>query len=235
MIQGSSWTVGAYQKSSTVNSDELVPGGIAELLTNYRVTNISVKDDFNLGCSLRIREHLKNNHYDKILICQNDPLRDMGILRSTDTAWSLNFDFDQQQLLDHEINTITKLIDFLLDKFYRELSMTGIPTYVFAGPSCVNKPLAVMHGLHVIEPSWTEALIPSFKPSYIEGGIDFSAEILLKLFPENSRLIKQEFIQYCDDVSRMLETWQSYPEYFAYHHPTVLGNRIFYEQCLQHL
>jgi len=94
LIQGSSWTVSAYKKSTTRNIDERVAGGLAELLSaEYDVTNISVQDDFNLGCWARLQEHLKNNNnYDSILICQNDPLRDLSVLRSTDAEWRNQFD-----------------------------------------------------------------------------------------------------------------------------------------------
>ena len=122
LIQGSSWTVGAYQKSSTKNSDELVSGGIAELLSErYRVTNISVKDDFNIGSSLRLREHLQTHSYDKILVCQNDPFKDLGLLSAPNIAWRNQFDFSLEQLRLGQIDTISKLINFLLDKYHKKI------------------------------------------------------------------------------------------------------------------
>jgi hypothetical protein len=236
LIQGSSWTVGAYERSSIHNSDSLVPGGIAELLaTDFTVTNISVRDDFNLGSLLRLQAHLKtNSYYDKILICQNDPLRDLVVLRSTDHEWRKQFALTVDSIFLNKISTITKLIAFLLEQFYEGLGKLSIPVYVFAGPSCVNRSLAENHGLHVIESSWTEVLVPGVK-STIETSaeLDYAHQLLQKLFLGQS--LKYEFIEYADSINQLLSAWSDNKTLFAYHHPTALGNHLFYEYLIKQL
>jgi hypothetical protein len=229
LIQGSSWTVGAYIKSDTTNSDTLTPGGLADLLKDeYDVVNISVGDDFNLGTWSRLEQHLKQvSNYSKILVCQNDPLRDLCILRSGSIEWRQQFDLSVDELFLNNINTVTKLVHFLLGKFYKKLDSTGIPTYVFAGPSQVVPEL--MYNLHPITPSWTEVLVPGVGSiTETSTELDYAVALLLKLFPENSAVIKQEFINYADMISNLISTWKSTPELFAYHHPTERGNRLFY-------
>jgi len=232
LIQGSSWTVSAYKKSSTHNIDERVAGGLAELLSaEYDVTNISVQDDFNLGCWARLQQHLKNNsNYDLILICQNDPLRDLSILRSTDAEWRDQFDLSVSQLLLGNVNSITKLIDFLLDKFYKNLSQLGIPVYIFAGPSIVNTKLAKLYRLNTIEPEWTKALVPEGATSMLETSaeLDYAHQLLINIFPEYQQEIKQEFVYYADSIAKMLRVWINNPDLFAYHHPTAHGNTAFF-------
>ena len=232
LIQGSSWTVSAYKKSSTRNIDERVAGGLAELLSaECDVTNISVQDDFNLGCWARLQEHLKNNNnYDSILICQNDPLRDLSVLRSTDAEWRNQFDLSVSQLLLGNINSITKLIDFLLDKFYRNLSQLELPVYIFSGPSIINTRLAKQYGLNIIEPEWTKALVPDGQTSMLETGaeLDYAHELLINIFPEYQQEIKQEFVYYAECIRKMLNVWINNPNLFAYHHPTALGNTVFF-------
>ena len=233
LIQGSSWTVGAYKPSDTPNSDDLVPGGLAELLSSdYTVTNISMQDDFNLGCILRLKEHLANHGpYDKLLICQNDPLRDLVVLRSTDYTWTRLFRLSMDQLLLYKVNTLTKLLDFLTDKFYHELSKLQIPTVVFAGPSKVNTDLAKKHGLSAIERSWTQVLVPEFAGSHMESSTELlgAMKLIQHMFPDKSLIIKQELCDYSDEIADMLNTWQCRPELFARHHPTPLGNLLFYQ------
>ena len=237
LIQGSSWTVGAYVKSSTLNSDDLVPGSIAELLADdYDVVNISIRDDFNLGSWTRLKQHLdQDNNYSKILVCQNDPLRDLCILRNDDYAWRQQFGWTIDELFLKDIDSITKLIHFLLDKFYSNLNSTGIPTYVFAGPSQVVPDL--MYNLHPIIPSWTEVVVPGYTGSIIETSseLDYARELLMRLFPGNSKIIKTEFINYADRISTLIKTWQTQPELFAYHHPTARGNQLFYNHIRKSL
>lgn len=236
LIQGSSWSVGAYVKSTTPNSDDLVAGGIAELLAeDYDVVNISVKDDFNLGSWTRLEQHLQqDNNYSKILVCQNDPLKDLSILRNDDLEWRQQFGWTVDDLFVNNINSITKLLHFLLDKFYSKLNTTGIPTYVFAGPSQVVPKL--MYNLHPIIPSWTEVVVPGIG-SIMETGseLNHAMTILLKLFPKNSTVIKQEFIDYADMINNLISTWQSHPDLFAYHHPTARGNQLFYNHLRKSL
>ena len=235
LIQGSSWTVGAYKKSTTVNCDELIPGGIAELLAeHFTVTNISVQDDFNLGSSWRLKEHLKTNGYDKILICQNDALMDVNVLTTTSKDWAAGFDFVLQELIDNNINTITQYVHYALNKYYSQLPPG---TYVFAGPSLVNDALAYNNNLHPIQPDWTSAVIPGFVPSYIYNSttLDTVTQLLLELFPSNATAIKQEFIQYWEDATRVTQAWQDNLDLFAYAHPSPLANKIYYKQLLQHL
>ena len=236
LIQGSSWTVGAYVKSSIPNSDDLVPGGIAELLAEeYDVVNISVRDDFNLGSWIRLKEHLQqDSNYSKIVVCQNDPLKDLCILRNDDHAWRSQFGWTIDELFLKDIDSITKLVNFLLDKFYSNLNSTGIPTYVFAGPSQVVPEL--MYNLHPITPSWTEVLV-SGTGSIMETNseLDYAMALLLRLFPGNARIIKEEFINYADQISTLISTWGLQPELFAYHHPTVRGNQLFYNHIRKSL
>ena len=236
LIQGSSWTVGAYIKSSVPNSDDLVAGGLAELLAeDYDVVNISVRDDFNLGSWTRLEQHLaQDSNYSKILVRQNDPLRDLCILRSTDFHWRHQFGLAIEDIFLGDIDTVTKLIHFLLDKFYSKLSTTGIPTYVFAGPSQVLPEL--MQNLTPIQPSWTEVVVPG-AGSLIETSaeLDYAVALLLRLFPGNARTIKQEFVDYADQISNLISTWQSHPELFAYHHPTARGNQLFYNHIRKSL
>lgn len=237
LIQGSSWTVGAYIKSTIPNSDDLVPGGLAELLSNeYDVVNISVRDDFNLGSSLRLRDHLQqDSNYDKILVCQNDPLKDLCILRNDDHAWRQQFNWTIDELFLKNIDSITKLMHFLLDKFYSELASTGIPTYVFAGPSQVVPKL--MYDLHPIMPSWTETVVPEFTGAITETSseLDYAMMLLLRLFPGNAQTIKEEFVNYADQISNLITTWKTHPELFAYHHPTARGNQLFYNHIRKSL
>ena len=236
LIQGSSWTVGAYVKSSIPNSDKVISGGLADLLAaDYEVVNISVGDDFNLGSWIRLEQHLKqDNDYSKILVCQNDPLKDLCVLRSSDHAWRQQFEWTVDELFLNNINTVTKLVHFLLDKFYNKLNTIGIPTYVFAGPSQVVPEL--MYSLHPITPSWTEVLVPGVG-SIIETSteLDYAVALLLRLFPENTQTIKQELIKYADMISNLISTWQSHPELFAYHHPTARGNQLFYNHIRKSL
>lgn len=239
LIQGSSWTVGAYKPSATPHSDDLVPGGLDELLSEtHHVTNISVQDDFNLGCTLRLREHLDNHGpYDQLLVCQNDPLRDLVVLRSTDHAWRKFFHITVDQLLMNHINTVSKLCDHLLNQFYHELSQLQIPTVVFAGPSQVNVKMAQSHGLIAVPGSWTQSLVPEFSGSITETSaeLDYACQLLQRLFPENSLQIKQDMCDYSDSIGDMLNTWREHPELFARHHPTPLGNEIFYQYIRNYL
>ena len=232
LIQGSSWTVGAYEKSDTPMVDRLVPGGLAELLLqDYQVTNISVQDDFNLGSVSRLRDHLVSNRdYDRLLVCQNDPLRDLVVLCSKDAGWAGQFDLTVEQIRDQQVDSIGKLIEFLLDKFYSGLAGFGLNTYVFAGPSLVYDELALKHGINVIQPSWTSVLVPEFMPSVLETSSEllYAIQMLSELFPVQKNYIKQEMIQYADDISRLISVWGKHPEYFAYHHPTALGNELFF-------
>jgi hypothetical protein len=233
LIQGSSWTVGAYEKSTTPMVDKLVPGGLADLFSQYyQVTNISVQDDFNLGSVCRLQEHLAaHSSYDKLLVCQNDPLRDLTILRSTDAAWSRQFDLNIEQIVDQRIDSIGKLIEFLLDKFYLGLSKFKLNTYVFAGPSSVHRVLAEKYGINVIQPCWTSTLVPTFSSSFLETSSElvYATEILINLFPKNQQTIKKEMIEYSDHIAKLLRVWDTHSEYFAYHHPTMLGNNLFFE------
>lgn len=233
LIQGSSWTVGAYVPSQTPNSDDLVPGGLADLLSqHYDVTNISVRDDFNLGCVHRLREHLSAGHYyDQLLICQNDPLRDLVVLRSTDTEWTKFFNFSTSDIFLSQSNSISKLLELLLTKFYEQVAALGIPTVVFAGPSQVNCDLARHHGLTPVPDSWTQRLVPGFAGSSVETSaeLDYAAQMLQRMFPENSLEIKQQLCDYSDQISELLNTWRRHTDLFAIHHPTPLGNRTFYE------
>ena len=133
-----------------------------------------------------------------------------------------------------DIDSITKLVNFLLDKFYSNLNSTGIPTYVFAGPSQVVPEL--MYNLHPITPSWTEVLVPG-TGSIMETNseLDYAMALLLRLFPGNARIIKEEFINYADQISTLISTWGLQPELFAYHHPTVRGNQLFYNHIRKSL
>lgn len=233
LIQGSSWTVGAYKPSDTPNSDDLVPGGLAELLSDqHEVTNISVGDDFNLGSVLRLREHLQTHGpYDKILICQNDPLRDLVVLRSQDHTWNRLFGLSLDQIMFQKVNTISKLLMFLLDKFYAQLSQLSIPTVVFAGPSLVHVSLAQSHGLQVIPQCWTQVLVPEFPGSYMETSaeLDQASQMLQRVHRDQTVIIKRELCEYADQINLMLNTWRTHPELFAVHHPTALGNWKFYQ------
>ena len=239
LMQGSSWTVGAYKPSDTPNSDDLVPGGLAELLSaDYDVTNISVQDDFNLGCVLRLKEHLSTHGpYDKLLICQNDPLRDLVVLRSTDHVWSRQFGLSMDRLWLHKVSTITKLLNYLTDKFYHDVAKLGIPTVLFAGPSKVNTDLAKKHRLTAIERSWTQVLVPEFTGSHMETSKELlsAAKTIQHMFPESALTIKQELCDYSDEISGMLNTWRKHPELFARHHPTALGNLLFYQHIREFL
>lgn len=233
LIQGSSWTVGAYKPSTVPNSDDLVPGGLAELLSeSYDVTNISVGDDFNLGSVHRLREHLTSGcEYDQLLICQNDPLKDLLVLRSSDTQWSRNFKFGMDHLLLHKTKTISQLIEYLLNQFYKQIAALKLPTLLFAGPSQVLADLATSHGLRVIEQSWTQILVPEFTGSYIETSSElvYAGDIVKRLFPESAQTVKTELCDYADQINDLLNTWKTHDSLFARHHPTALGNRKFYE------
>lgn len=236
LIHGSSWTVGAYQKSNTQNVDELVAGGIAELLSvDNTVTNISVQDNMNLGIWMGLREHLKNNlNYDKILICQNDPSLDFGIWRNNDTEWLKQFPYTLQELRDSNVNTISGVLDFLLDKFYSKLGEVSevIPVYIFAGPTKINVELALKYKLYVIEPDWMSTLVPEIESSYVESSIelDYVMQWLLNEYPSKKVELKTEFIEMSEKLNEKLSAYKSNPDLFAYHHPTVLGNKIYYQK-----
>lgn len=235
LIQGSSWTVGAYQKSDVKSCDDLVPGGIGELASKYfNVTNISVQDDFNLGSSWRLNEHLKTTSYDKIIICQNDALMDVDVLTCDNKEWASNFDFTLFELKVNKINSIQKYIEYVLNKFYSQLP-SG--TFVFAGPSMVINHLAVANKLVPIQPDWIKCLVPTYQSSftYSHTKLITLLDILTDLFPENKFKLKEEFLLVNDDIDRMINTWKNNSEYFAYFHPTSLGNKIFFEQILKYL
>lgn len=232
LIQGSSWTVGAYVADPANHTDRLVPGGLAELLVaDFDVTNISVQDDFNLGSCVRLVDHLQHNSYDKILICQNDALKDLAILRNTDVAWQKQFGWSIEELADKNINSIGKLIDFLLDKFYSHLGKISTPVYVFAGPSEVVPELAAGYNLNLIEPGWTRGIVPNAPYSLIYSGLelDYALQLLMRLFPTQAQSLKEEFIVYADTISRVLTTWKKHKELFALEHPTALGNSLYYK------
>ena len=231
LIHGSSWTVGSYEKSDTHNSDRLVDGGVADFLgTQYDVTNISVQDNMNFGIWIGLVEHLKKNSYNKILICQNDPSLDFAIWRNPDTEWLKQFPYTKEELVDKNINTVTKLIDFLLNRFYESLGKMDIPVYIFGGPSVVNKQLAEQHGLHVIEPDWITALVGK-NPTALESAyeLDYMTQWLLNIFPENQAEIKLDFVEHATKLSDKLDLYKKNPNFFAYHHPTQVGNEIYYE------
>ncbi len=232
LIQGSSWTVGAYEKSSTVFSDNMVSGGLAELLSeHYDVTNISVQDDFNLGTSWRLNEHLKNNHYDKILVCQNDALLDVDVLICDNREWASNFQFSIDELINYQIDTIQKYIEYVLNKFYSQLP-SG--TYVFAGPSMVLDELAIKNNVRPIQPDWTKCLVPEYVSSFTYNHVKLIKlhEMLLDIFPTKKNTLKEEFLKFGDSIDAIIDTWKNNPQYFAYFHPTLLGNKIFYQQVL---
>jgi len=235
LIQGSSWTVGAYQKSQTPFCDELVPGGLGQLLSNhFNVTNISTQDDFNLGISWRLQEHLKTNCYDKIIVCQNDALLDVDVLTSNDKSWANNFNFKIDDLIQNNIDTIQKYISFSLNLFYSQLPDN---TYIFAGPSYVVSQLALQNNLHPIQPDWTKCLVPGHQPGYTYNCTKLMdvCNLLISLFPENKFNLKQEFLKFSDDIDLMINAWKRNPEYFAYFHPTALGNKIFFETIIEQI
>jgi len=238
LIQGSSWSVGAWTKSSTPLSDDPAPGGIAELLGQiHDVTNISVGDDFNIGSWTRLEAHLQTqSNYDLIVICQNDPLRDLIILRSEDSPWRRQFGWDIQDLVEQQIDSVGKLITFLLNLFYSKLATTGIPTVIFAGPSQVDVELAQQYGLTAVVPSWTEVLVPG-AGSVLETGqeLEYAVAQLMELFPDNRQLLKQELINYAGAIEKLLNTWKTNPDLFAYHHPTPRGNQLFYNYLTSQL
>lgn len=227
--------MGAYQKSSIQLCDDLVPGGIGELLSKYfDVTNISVQDDFNLGSSWRLKEHLKTNSYDKILICQNDALMDVDVLICENKEWANSFDFTLLELKDNQIDSIQKYIEYVLNKFYSQLPTK---TFVFAGPSTVVDHLAVANKLIPIQPDWIKCLIPAYQSSftYSHAKLITLLDILIDLFPNKKVKLKEEFLLVNDSIDSMITTWQNNPEYFAYFHPTSLGNKIFFEKLVTYL
>lgn len=233
LIHGSSWSVGAYEKSPLHNSDIVVPGGIGELLKDYyAVTNISVQDNMNFGIWLGLCEHLKTtSHYDKILICQNDPSLDFGIWRNNDNEWLSQFPYTQQEIIDNKIDSINGIIEFLLDRFYSKLGEVGIPVYIFAGSTKVNVGLAKKYNLNVIEPDWMSVLVPTIEPSYIESGaeLDYITQWLFKQYPTKQSAIKKEFVGLSDVLTEKLNAYKGNSALFAYHHPTTLGNELYFE------
>lgn len=229
LIHGSSWTVGAYKKSSTYNIDELVSGGIAELLSaDFDVTNTSVQDNMNFGIWLGLANC---KEYDKILVCQNDPLLDFGIWRNTDSAWLQQFPYTPDELIQSGINSLSKLITFLVDRFYSKLSEIGKPIYLIGGPGVVDIALADKYGLHVIGPDWITALVPVYTPVAIESSLelDYAMQWLSQTFPDQRNNLKQEFIELASLLDQKLALYKNNPDVFAYHHPTALGNFIYYQ------
>lgn len=240
LIHGSSWTVGAYKKSSTPNSDEKVKGGLADQLAyDHDVTNISVQDNMNLGIWLGLRDHLKlKSDYDAIILCQNDPLMDFGIWRSTDAHWLDQFDYTKQDLIDSGADSIAKMIDYLLEKFYsRVAELVGdTPTIFIDGPSKLNEGLLSKYGLGHSD-SWTKTLVESFNPTYLESSIelDYATQWLINTYPTKSRELKMEFIDYVEQIDEKLALYKGNPDMFAYHHPTVSGNKLFYRKLREKL
>lgn len=234
LIHGSSWTVGAYKKSSTPNSDTLVKGGLAELLSDdYDVTNISVQDNMNLGIWIGLREHLKHDsRYDKIIICQNDPLMDFGIWRNDDDGWLSQFPYSKKDLVDGNIDSISKMICYFLTMFYGKVSETvgDIPTYIIGGPSRLNIGLMNKYGLKSVGADWMQTLVPSYNPSYLESGteLDYATQWLIANFPQNEGKLKFEFIEFVEELNYKLEMYRGNPDLFAYHHPTAKGNALYY-------
>lgn len=237
LIHGSSWTVGAYKKSSTFNVDELVDGGISQLLSSYfDVTNISVQDNMNLGIWLGLREHLKTNAYDKILVCQNDPMLDFAIWGNDDDGWLAQFPYTLEELIEKNINTPLLLIEFLLERFYKCLGELGVPICIVGGPSKINKEIAEKYGLTVIEPDWITALVGN-NPSYLESTSELSEMTvwLLRTFANNEVTIKEQFLELANNLNAKLDIYRDNPTLFAYHHPTALGNEIYYHKIKEAL
>ena len=240
LIHGSSWTVGAYKKSSTPNSDEKVKGGLADQLAyDHDVTNISVQDNMNLGIWLGLQNHLKNNSgYDAIIICQNDPLMDFGVWRSTDEHWLEQFGYTKQDLIDGGVDSITKMIDYLLEQFYRRVAdaVGDTPTIIIDGPSKLNVELLSKYGLAYSD-SWTTTLVESYEPTYLESSIelDYATQWLINTYPSKSRELKSEFIDYVDQIDEKIALYKEHPDMFAYHHPTVSGNKLFYRKIRERL
>lgn len=233
LINGSSWTVGAYQKSQLGSYDELVPGGIEELLEKYfDVTNISVQDDFNLGTSYRLNEHLKNNSYDKIIVCQNDALMDVNVLTTSNKEWAANFKFCIEELITNNIDTIENYIKYTLNKFYSQLPEK---TYVFAGPSLVIDHLALANKIIPVQPDWVKALIPSYHSSFTYNHLMLISvlDLMLDIYPKNKKKLKEEFLEITNSIDRMINTWNSNPDYFANFHPTSLGNKVYFETVIK--
>ena len=69
LLNGSSWTEGAYIKGDSPVSDILVPGGLPDLLAErYNVVNISTGGDYHMASILRMRNYLKDyKKFDRII------------------------------------------------------------------------------------------------------------------------------------------------------------------------
>lgn len=232
MLTGSSWTVGAWKKSNIPYSDDLDYPGVPELLKQFHdVTNVSEPAAFNIGIYNTARD--KNpEDYDIILACQNDVLKDFSWKHGQNTDWRQFLELPDTDpingkvLVSQGISDLHKLIGWLLNEFYRKLSSLNKPVILFAGPSKLDNELARYYGIHPIQPDWCSLLVPEYQPSFVESKmyLGWATELLMHLFPTNKTKIKEQCLELLDQVNARLNLYKSYPEFFAYHHPTVQGN-----------
>jgi hypothetical protein len=113
----------------------------------------------------------------------------------------------------------------------------GKPVMVYAGPTLVDQKLAEQHGLIVVQPDWCKLLVPDYTSSYVESSfyLGWASELLIDLFPKNKSIIQNQCLELLEQVNVRRVLYESYPEYFAYHHPTVNGNRPMANLLIQHL
>lgn len=239
MMVGSSWSVGSWAKSSEQNIDTCIDTGIAGLLGKYHnVDNYSQRDSFNYGCEEQAALNGYQN-YDLILACQNDVFKDLAY-DSDPTGWRKIKTFDTTRPVSAEafirdgVEDLEDLRVWLLSRFYRTMASYGKPVMVYAGAGLVDSSLATKYGVHPVQPDWCKLLVPEYKSSYVESNhyLGWATELMLDLVPGNRQRIQEQCLAFADEINARLELYRSNPDLFAYHHPTVLGNRGMGEYLL---
>lgn len=242
MMVGSSWSVGSWAKSDQPFIDECVgPGIVGYLGEHYSVSNFSQRDSFNYGCEEQA-ELNGYQDYDLILACQNDVFKDLAY-DSDDRGWKKIKTFPETApvsataFIRDGVEDLEDLRIWLLNRFYKKMASFGKPVIVYAGAGLVDTNLATNYGLGVVQPDWCKLLVPSFNSSYVESNhyLGQATELMLDLVPANAVAIKEQCLGYAEQINERLSMYRAYPKYFAYHHPTELGNKLMAEHLLEHI
>ena len=242
MMVGSSWSVGSWAKSNEPFIDTCVGPGIAGYLSQYfEVANFSQRDSFNYGCE---EQALLNGYqdYDLILACQNDVFKDLAY-DSDESGWrkikkfSTSHPVSAEAFIRDGVEDLDDLRVWLLNRFYKNMASYGKPVVVYAGAGLVDDTIAQKYGVKTVQPDWCKLLVPEFNSSYVESNyyLGQATELMMDLVPGNRKTIQQQCLEYADQINERLSLYKKYPEFFAYHHPTELGNRRMAEHLIAQL
>lgn len=242
MMVGSSWSVGSWTKSSEPFIDTCVGPGIAGYLSKiYEVSNFSQRDSFNYGCE---EQALLNGYqdYDLILACQNDVFKDLAY-DSDETGWrkikkfSVNQPISAEAFIRDGVEDLEDLRVWLLNRFYKNMASYGKPVVIYAGAGLVDDAIATKYGIKTVQPDWCKLLVPTFSSSYVESNyyLGQATELMLDLVPGNRVRIQEQCLEFAEQINIRLNLYKQYPEFFAYHHPTELGNKIMADHLMSYL